>query len=223
MPELDKLGLSEDAAPQVDWDAPPPGMIPPPVTPGTWLLRLEMPEAHEDWYDVVEREVVKGNPSSKRKFLEITTVPAVIADSQSRAVANEDGTAIKLGPQRFNTFMSSKMRIHRLAELLRSCGVRIEGSLVDQIDEYLKQMNGQSTFWAEIIWRAYFKSTDTTVSTHTRGKNSGELLWPRKADGSWEEMAVNPNTGERAFGYAEVAAVKLPTSTNGNETLAAGA
>jgi hypothetical protein len=214
MPELNQLGLTEDAAPQVDWDAPPPGMTPPPVVPGTWLLKLVMPENHEDWFDGVERETIKGNPTSKRKFLEVTIEPEVVADSLNRAVANEDGSALKLGPQRFNTFMSPKMRIHRLAELLRGLGVRVEGSIVAQIDDVMKQLNGQATFTAEVIWRTYFKSTDTTVSTHPRGKRSGELLWPRSADGSWELMATNPSTGEKAYGYAEIANIKLPTATS---------
>jgi len=223
MPELNSLGLTEDAAPQIDWDAPPPGMTPPPVVPGTWLLKLVMPENTEDWFDAVERNVIKDNPTSKRRFLEVTIEPEVVADSLNRPVANEDGSPLKLGPQRFNTFMSPKMRIHRLGELLRGMGVRIEGSIKDQIGDVMKQLNGQATFTAEIIWRAYFKSTDTTVSTHPRGKKSGELLWPRAADGSWELMAKNPSTGESAYGYAEIANIKLPTSANGNENMAQAA
>jgi len=222
MPEL-SLNLNEDAAPQIDWDAPPPGMTPPPVVPGTWLLKLVMPENTEDWFDAVERNVIKDNPTSKRRFLEVTIEPEVVADSLNRPVANEDGSPLKLGPQRFNTFMSPKMRIHRLGELLRGMGVRIEGSIKDQIGDVMKQLNGQATFTAEIIWRAYFKSTDTTVSTHPRGKKSGELLWPRAADGSWELMAKNPSTGESAYGYAEIANIKLPTSANGNENMAQAA
>ncbi len=224
MPELSSLGLNEDAAPQIDWDAPPPGMTPPPIAPGSWWLKLVMPENHEDWFDGVTRNVIKDDPKSARKFLEVTIEPEVVADSQKRPVAAEDGSALRLGPQRFNTFMSPKMRIHRLGELLRGCGVRIEGSIVSQVDDVFRQLNGQATFEAEVIWRAYFKSTDTTVSTHPRGKKSGELIWPREADGSWSLMATNPSTGEKAFGYAEIANIKLPTSAatdNGNLAQAA--
>lgn len=221
MPELSSLGLNDDAAPQIDWDAPPPGMTPPPVTPGNWWLKFVMPEKHEDWFDGVERTQrdAQGKPieTTKKKYLEVTIEPEIIADNQKRPVANEDGSPIKLGPQRFNTFLSGKMRIHRLAELLRGCGVRLEGSIVNQIDEVCKQLNGQATFEAEIIWRTYFKSTDTTISTHPRGKKSGELPWPRQADGSWELMATNPATGEKAYGYAEIASIKMPTAVdNGN-------
>ena len=229
MPDLRSLGLNEDAAPQVDWEAPPPGMNPPPVTPGSWWLRLVMPENKEDWFDGVERATQKDAngkpvPSSVRKFLEVTIEPEVVADNQKRPVANEDGSPIKLGPQRFNTFMSPKRRIHRLAELLRGCGVRIDGSLLGQIDSVMTQLNGNALFEAEIIWRAYFKSTDTTVSTHPRGKKSGELTWPRAADGNWELMATNPSTGEKLYGYAEIANVKMPTATSSSDgNLASGA
>jgi hypothetical protein len=224
MPDLNSLGLNEEAAPQCDWDAPPPGMTPPSVVPGDWWLKFVMPEKEEDWFDKVKRNVIKDNPTSARDFLEVTIEPEVVADSQKRPVANEDGSPLKLGPQRFNTFMSPKMRIHRLAELLRGVGVRIEGSIVSQIADVCKQLNGQALFEAEIIWRAYFKSTDTTVSTHPRGKKSGELLWPRDAQGNWELMAVNPSTGEKAFGYAEIASIKLPTAASGQgENLASAA
>ena len=215
MPDLASLGLTEDAAPQIDWDAPPPGMTPPPVVPGSWHLKFVMPESKEDWFDAVTRNVIKDDPKSARKFLEVTIQPEVVADSMRRPVAAEDGSALRLGPQRFNTFMSPKMRIHRLGELLRGCGVRIEGSIVEQIDSVCTQLNGQATFEAEVIWRAYFKSTDTTISTHPRGKKSNELLWPRDAAGNWELMATNPATGEKAYGYAEIANIKLPTSSNG--------
>jgi len=221
MPDLRSLNLNEDAAPQVDWDSPPPGMQPPPVTPGVWYLKLVMPENKEDWFDGVERATLKdaqgkGIPSSVRKFLEVTIVPEVVADNQKRPVAAEDGSPLKLGPQRFNTFKSPKMNIHRLAELLRGCGVRIEGSILEQVDSVFTQLNGQAIFEAEVIWRAYFKSTDTTVSTHPRGKKSGELVWPRAADGNWELMATNPSTGEKAYGYAEIANIKLPTAASGS-------
>lgn len=233
MPNLDSLGLNEQAAPQVDWDAPPPGMTPPPVVPGLWRLKLVMPESVEDWFDGVERATLKDSkgqpvPSSIRKFLEVTIEPEIVADSQGRPVAAEDGSALKLGPQRFNTYMSPKMRIHRLAELLRGMGVRIELNFMAKeangrsvIENAMAQLNGQATFDAEIIWRAYFKSTDTTVSTHPRGKKSGELIWPRAADGSWELMAKNPSTGESAYGYAEIASIKLPTSANEGSLAAA--
>jgi hypothetical protein len=229
MPDLSQLNLNEDAAPQVDWEAPEAGRTPPPVFPGLYTLRFKMPENHDDWFDAVERATqrdAQGKPvdSSKRKFLELTYEPEVIANSQDQPIAGPEGEVLKLGPQRANTYMSPKMHIHQLAELLRAMGVRIEGSIVQQIDDVCKQLDGKATFKAEIIWRAYFKSTDTTISTHPRGKKSGELLWPRDAAGNPELLCKNPSTGETAYGYAEVARVKLPTAaSNPTETLASAA
>lgn len=218
MPDLESLGLSEESVPQVDWDAPEAGKTPPPVYPGLWRLKFKVSDNQDEWFDAVEREVIKGKPETKRKFLELTYAPDVVADSQDRPVANEDGSAITLGPQRANTFLSPKMKIHQLGELIRSMGVRIEGSLLAKqengksvIHNTVAQLNGQATFQAEIIWRAYFKSTETTVSTHPR-KKAGELPWPKDAQGQFEMLATNPQTGEKAYGYAEIARVKLPAS-----------
>ncbi len=224
MPDINSLGLNEEAAPQVDWDAPEAGKTPPPVYPGVYLLRFRMPENHDEWFDKVEREVIRDKPESKRAFLEMTYVPEVVADDQGRPLAAEDGSPLTLGPQRANTFMSPKMRIHAIAELLRGMGVRVEGSLLQQIDGICKQLNGTGTFLAELIWRTYFKSTDTTFSTHPRGKKSKELIWPRNAQGVPELLVKNPATGETAYGYVEVARVKLPTSaSSSNSNLASGA
>lgn len=231
MPNLNELGLNETAAPDFDWDAPEAGRVPPPIYPGLYTLRFRLPENTEDWFDGVERMVIPDNPASKRKFLELTYEPEVVADSQGRPLAAEDGSPLHLGPQRANTFMSPKMRIHALGELLRAMGVRLESNFMAVesngkrvIENAVAKLNGQATFQAEVIWRAYFKSTSTTISSHPRGKKSGELLWPRGADGQPELMAKNPSTGETAYGYAEVARVKLPTSaSNSNETMASAA
>lgn len=232
MPDLNSLNLTEDAAPVVDWDAPEAGKTPPAVFPGLYTLRFKMGESVEDWFDAVERETIKGQPTSKRKFLELTYQPEVIADSEGRPIAMpETNETITLGPQRASTFMNSKMRIHAIAELLRAMGVRIDGSLLAKqengkmvIENVVRELDGKATFKAELIWRAYFKSTDTTISSHPRGKKSGELLWPRDASGNCELLCKNPSTGETSYAYVEVARVKLPTSTEGTEgTLTAGA
>mgnify|MGYP001296027481 CR=1 FL=1 len=215
MPDLNSLGLTEDAAPQVDWDAPEAGKTPPCVFPGLYTLRFKLGDDPDNWFDAVEREVIKGNPESKRKFLELTYEPEVIANSQGMPIAAEDGSTLRLPPQRANTFLSPKMRINQLSELLRAMGVRVEGNLLSQIGGIVKELDGKATFQAEIIWRAYFKSTDTTVSTHPRSKKSGELLWTRNAEGLPDMLAKNPQTGETSYGYPEIARVKLPTFGDG--------
>ena len=44
-----------------------------------------------------------------------------------------------------------------------------------------------------------------------------------EADGNWELMATNPSTGEKLYGYAEIANVKMPTATSSDGNLASGA
>jgi len=215
--DLSKLGLTEEAAPQVDWDAPEQGKVPPAVYPAEYLLRLVMPEDRDTWFEKVEVEVIKGKPESKRPFLKINYGANVVANSQGVPMANEDGTPISLPPQNVSTFMNPRMLIHRGAELLRAMGVRVEGSFLEQIEDVLAQLNAQgATFHAEVIWRCYFKSTGTTVSTHPRSKKSGELPWPRNAQNEWEMLAVNPMTGEKGYGYPTIEAFKVPTAEAAN-------
>jgi hypothetical protein len=217
MPKLSDLGLDEGAAPQIDWDAPEAGQTPPPVYPGIYTLRFKMEEKPEDWFDMNEVEMVKGNPATKRKFLVVNYVPDVIAshatrDSEAQPVPLDAVTnaPIHLGPQRASFFKSERMMISEGGELLRALGVRLEGNMLQQIESTLQQINGRVSFMAEVGWRAYFKTTDTTVTTHPKGKKSGNLPWPRSADGKPELLATNPATGEKAYGYAVVAKIIPP-------------
>lgn len=235
MPDLNSLGLNESSAPQVDWDAPEAGKTPPAAFPGRYIFLFKLPESKDDWFDQVEREVVRNQPTSKRKFLELTCIPDIIAaimpDGSQQPILNpETNERISLGPQRFNMYMNPKMSIHRLAELLRSCGVREERNLLAKteggvyvIDELVTALNGNATFDGEGIWRTYFKSTSTTISTHPR-KKAGELAWPRNAQGEYELLATNPQTGEKAFGYFEITGLHTPTQSSApTETMASAA
>lgn len=233
MPDLNSLGLNESSAPVVDWDAPEAGKTPPAAFPGRYLFLFKLPETSSDWFDKVEREVVKNQPTSKRTFLELTCTPGIVAailpDGTQQPVFAEDQSMIILGPQRFNMYMSPKMRIHRLAELLRAMGVREERNLLSKeengltvIENLVRALDGKAQFDAEGIWRAYFKSTDTTISTAPR-KKGGELAWPRDAQGNYELLATNPATGEKAYGYFEISSLHVPTQTSvPAETMAAG-
>lgn len=236
MPDLNSLGLNESSAPVVDWDAPEAGKTPPAAFPGRYIFLFKLPESRDDWFDVVERDVIKGQPTSKKKFLELTCTPGIVAavlpDGTQQPILNpDDNSQIVLGPQRFNMYMNPKMRIHRLAELIRACGVREERNFLAKeangeyvIANLVTALDGKATFDGELIWRAYFKSTDTTVSTSPRGRKSGELAWPRNAQGEFELLATNPATGEKAYGYAEIAAVHMPTQSSAPaETMASTA
>lgn len=231
MADLDQLGLSEEAAPQVDWDTPEGGKTPPSVFPGTYNLRFEMPENRDDWFDAVERTVSVNGKDTKKKFLEVSFMPVVLSNAAGQAMAADNGEPLSLGTQRVNTFMTGKMRIHRVAELLLSMGVRLDQSNLLAIDangkrvieNTLEQLNGKATFQAEVIWRAYFKSTDTTVSTSPR-KKAGELPWPREANGLPTLLAKNPTNGETMYGYPEINVYKRPSAgAEGSENMASAA
>lgn len=216
MPLLNQLGLDEGAAPKVDWDAPEAGQTPPPVYPGVYTLRFRMPEKMEDWFDSNEVEMVKNNPATKRKFLVLNYEVDVIASHATREAAAvpvpldpATNAPIHLGPQRASFFKSDKMMISEGAELMRALGVRLD-NILTEVEGAVQQLNGRVTFMAEVGWRAFFKSTTTTITTHPRGKKSGDLPWPRKADGVVELLATNPGTGEKAYGYANVAKIIAP-------------
>ena len=224
MPNLSELGLDEGAAPQVDWNAPEAGQAPPPVYPGIYTLLFKMPDDVRDWFDVQESELVKGKPETRRKFLILKATPIVThihTDSEGqpsraaegRPVQTAEGEPIRLGPQRISFYKSDKMLISRGGELLRALGIRLDGPIVGQIEDALKAVNGRVNFLAEIGWRTYFKSTDTTVSTMPN-KKKGEIPWPRLADGKPELLATNPNSGEHMYGYAEIIKIFAPQASS---------
>jgi hypothetical protein len=223
MPSLNELGLTEDSAPQVDWDAPEAGSAPPAVYPGIYTLQFKLPEDVKDWFETQTVNTVKNDPKTAAKFLVIRAVPAILQvhkDASGNPLREAAGIPVpmdevsglhrQMPPQRISFFKNAKMPISRGGELLRAMGVRLEGSLLAQIEQTLQQLNGRATFVAELGWRAYFKSTDTTVSTHPR-KKAGELRWPKAADGNFELLAVNPQNGQKAFGYLEIMSIFAPT------------
>lgn len=216
MPELNELGLTEESAPQVDWDAPEAGQTPPAVYPGVYTLKFKLPENHSDWYDTQEVQMVAGNPASKRKFLIFKPEPFVLLyhsmDGKEAPVPADaqTGLPIQLPPQRVSFYKSAKMNISQGAEWLRAMGARLN-NITQEIDGALKQLDGRAQFKGEVGWRAFFRSTETTVSTHPR-KKKGELPWPREADGTPSLMATNPQTGEKAYGYPEIFRIILPTT-----------
>ena len=220
MPDLQSLGLSEQAAPAVDYDAPEMGQQPPVAYPGIYTFLFKMPEDKGSWFDKQEVEMVKGNPGSKRAFLVVHAVPAIIAYHASRDAAGQpvpvdadSGQPPQLPPQRFSFFKSDRMQISQGGELLRALGMRLN-NIFAEIEPALTQVDGRVTFMGELGWRAFFQSTGTTVSTHPR-KKKGEILWPRGADGQPELLAVNPATGEKAYGYPDIFKIVPPTASNG--------
>lgn len=210
-------GLGDEPVPQVDWNAPEQGSIPPPVNPGLYTLRLRMSENQGDWFDTVEVEVVKGQP--KKPFPRILYGAEAIVDSKGNPIpALEDGKGPMLNGQRASLYKSEKMALSNGMELIRAMGFKLDfavgttwAQLIPSIVNLLQQANGQATFRAEIIWRAYFKGSGTTIST-SPNKKRGEIAWPRLSDGSFADKCQDPQTGETAYGFAEINRFKLPTS-----------
>lgn len=222
MPNLNELGLSDEAAPQVDWDAPEAGQTPPAVYPGVYRMEFRMPEDKSNWFDKRDVDVYgpDGKPTGqKTPILQVNYTPRVLTTLKGDPVV-VDGENPILPRQRADFYKSPKMLISKGAELLRGLGVRLEGPIIPQIQSTLEQVNGNATFVGEVIWRAYFKSTETTVSTTPRkgkGGRKSELAWPREQDGRPTLLAVDPQTGEKMYGYPEIARVKAP----GEESAAA--
>lgn len=206
MPDLDELGLTEEATPEVDWDAPEQGQMPPQLGANKtfdFIFRLE-----EDPFGSIE---VDG-----KKFLVINYAPEVVAEADGTPVADANGNPVKLRFQRASFYRSDKMRAANMnslgGELLRSLGLRVDSGsrLTPQVVEQLvREADGRASFRAEVIWRAYFDATDTTVSTRPRASR-GEIPWPRTADGKFELLATDPKTGEKQYGRVEINRFKLP-------------
>lgn len=213
MPDLQSLGLNEEATPQGDWDAPEAGSFPPICNPGTYDFIFRLPEKQEDWFDVMEVQVEQGKP--KQKFLvlcyEADIVGQVQPDGTAVPVApNEDGSQPRLRFQRSSFYKTPRMPLSMGQDLLRALNIRISGALTPEaIRDAVAGVDGRARFRGEVTWRAYFKGTETTVSTAPR-KKKGDIPWPKDAQGQYLEMATNPSTGEKMYGQADINRVKLP-------------
>lgn len=210
MPNLSELNLSDDAVPQIDWDAPESGSIPPAVYPGIYTLQFKMPEEQSEWFDKQKVNMVKNDPNTARDFLVLRYIPAVMMwhehkDSAGQAVPNptDPSTPLSLPPQKASFFKNERMPISQGGELLRALGIRLDGPIKDQLPAALAKVNGNVSFMVEVGWRTYFKATETTMSTSPR-KKRGELAWPKNAQGQYELLGVNPVNGEKSYGYPEV-------------------
>lgn len=211
-PNIADLGLGAESTPQVDWDAPEAGTAPPQVGPGMYTFLFKMPEVRADWFDSMEVEVVPGQP--KRKFLVLQYEAQVQGDKDGVPYpAPEDGSQLPtLRYQRASFYKSDKMLISQGAELLRAVGIRITGPLTPEaVQNAVEGVEGRATFKGDVAWRAYFKDTETTVSTNPRKKTKKgpDLPWPKAADGSFELSVGNPKNpnDQKQYGRAEITRV----------------
>lgn len=229
MPDLSDLGLTADATPQVDWDAPESGTTPPPVTPGTFTFMFKLPKDRKNWFDAMEVQLKDASGAKrvdahqqpvKGKFLVLNFAPQIVGDKDGNPYpAPTDGTELPTLPfQRASFYKTDKMLISFGAELLRALGIRITGAMTPEaIEAAVEGVDGRALFKGEVIWRAYFKGTETTVSTSPRKRTpkGPEFPWPKDSDGTFQLTVTNPKNpnDQKQYGRAEITRVHL---INGN-------
>jgi len=195
MPNINELDLTPESVPEIIWDAPESGSFPPQVKPGTHEFAFAL---GDDPWDMLEIQ--------KQKCLQV--VYSATTDTQEHG-------EVTLNFQRATTFQSAAMRQngtnHMIGELIRSLAIRIEGPVnKDSISEVLTSASAERRhFRADVGWRRYCKSCDTTVSTNPR-KKKGDVPWPRTEDKQFEMAVSCPSCGDRGYGNAEIIRFKLP-------------
>ncbi len=212
--------MGNEAVPEADWDAPEQGSTPPPVVPGIYSLKLRMPEQENDWFNTIEVEVVKGQP--KKKFPVIMFRAEAVAlitatEQQPIPVDAASGMGPTLNFLRASLYKPEKFPLSQGDELIRALGYRTTSTTwaqkIADITAILREANGRALFRADVGWEAFFKTTETRVSTNPNRKR-GDIPWTKNADGSYAEYAINPSNGEKMFGRCIIVRFKLPTSDN---------
>jgi|SRR6267142_226556 len=213
MPDLSELNLTEESMPQVDWDAPEAGSVPPSITVGTYLFAFHMPKDSKDWFDGQKVDVnknIKGAPEKIINFLKINYEAQAIGDKDGTLfAAPEDGSELPtLKFQNASFFKTEKMLISFAGELMRALGLRLTGAFTPEaIKDALSTVDGRVNFYGEVKWEAYFKSDGTRFST-SPNKKKGDLPWPKDQEGKFTLTVENPTTGQKAFGRAIIQRVK---------------
>lgn len=211
MPDLSELNLTSESTPEVDFDAPEAGSIPPSLAVGTYLFAFHMPKETKDWFDVQEVNVApKGQQENKKKFLKVNYEPQAIGDKDGNLFASpEDGSPLPiLKFQNASFFKTDKMLISFGGELMRAVGLRLTGAFNPEvIKEAFASVDGRVNFYGEVKWEAYFKSDGTRFST-APNKKKGDLQWPKDQEGKYTLTVEHPTTGQKAFGRAIITRVK---------------
>lgn len=181
---------------EVDYDAPEPGQFPPSIEPGKYKFIFKLSE----------KEPFKTGPipqNGGQNHLKITVAPEVVLP---------DGTTKRIAFQTVTTYKSDKMANSSAADLIRSLDLTVSTPTMSGLKDILLTKSGQRTFQAVVGWETYFKSTQTRVSTSPRKKN-GDLPWPKESNGKYAQYAINPSTGEKAFGREKILFYLLPSES----------
>jgi hypothetical protein len=210
-PDISELNLTPESTPEIDFDAPEAGSMPPPIPVGTYLFAFHMPRDTKDWFEGQDVNMApKGQPERKIRFLKICYEPQAIGDKDGNLFsAPEDGSELPiLKYQSASCYKSDKMLISFAGELLRALGLRLTGKMdAPTIKAALETVDGRVNFMGEVRWEAYFKSDGTRFST-SPNKKRGDLQWPKDQEGKFTLTVENPTTGQKAFGRAIIQRVK---------------
>lgn len=206
MPDIDELGLPEEAVPEIDWEAPEAGAFPPEIYPGVYEFLFCLPEETSEQFDKVK---VDG-----KDYLQVIYEADVLRDSQAAAIPpHEDGKQPRLAYQRASAYKHPRMSNSMLGDLIRSLDLRIEGPLTPLIiAQTLRGADGRRTFRGDVGWRFYCKTCDITVATHPR-RRQGDVAWPRDDVGHFVDVVTCPQCGQKGYGRAEILRFKLPERT----------
>ncbi|MGH7442689.1 MAG: hypothetical protein ACREKE_08465 [bacterium] len=177
---------------EIDYNAPEPGQFPPSVEPGTYRLMFKLAAKPFNYGPIPQ---LNGST-----HLKVSLAPEAILD---------DGTIKRIAFQNVSTFKTEKMPNSSVGDLLRSLDLVLDKMNGSSIKNALLGATGNKIFRAVIGWEAYFKDTQTTVST-APNKKRGDTPWPRNAEGNFESTAVNPSTGEKSYGRERIIRYLLP-------------
>ncbi len=207
--------LAADDVKEVDFNAPEPGSMPPPLVPGTYKFIFHLIDETEDNkpFETVEQKDDEGNMI--RSYRQVNFVAEVLKD---------DGTTVRVPFQRASSFQTEKMANSRMGDLVRSLGLnqeylnaRMSGlGVVGALEAALEQANGNKAGRAEFAWTVAFKESLTIYSTAATKvrlpkKPGGYTIkpWPtRELDGSFTP-AIGEG-GQKKFARLEITRFRLP-------------
>lgn len=199
--------LTEEALPEIDYNAPEAGAFPPKLYPGVYTnWGFKLPDNTDELASIQEIETEQGQP--KKKFLQVTFTasidPRLTPDKFIRASPEAElPEEVLLKFQRASFYQSAKMKAAGMnsqgGELLRNLGLRVEPLTPQNIVVALQGADGRARGTGiDVGWEVYDKGLDIRISTHPNKKKK-DIAWPRGADGKYELMATFPN-GQKAYG-----------------------
>lgn len=209
MADIDVNALPEEL-PQVDWDAPESGSFPPRLYPGTYEFIFRLPETQDEQFKVVE--ILNKDRGVKEAHLQVNftaSIPQHAYAGHTVGDPPESGEEINIPFNRASFYKSTKMPISMAADLMRSLGIRLSGAFTKSaVMQAFREADGRAVGHGDLVWRAYCKNCDHTISTQPNKKRN-EQPWPKEG-GQWALQATCAKCGAKYFGREELNRFKLP-------------